>query len=128
MLRPHRHIPHRLAATLLAVLMLAFPAAGSGMFETCAVDHGSAASCVEADISDCCVKDQADARQDSSDHSPAPSGCGKCLHACCRAADAVFVRTQPLLERALVSPLLLPLEAVHAPLTCDAIFHPPRAV
>jgi hypothetical protein len=123
--RPSRPIPFRLFVALLALSVVAFPAAASGLVSHC---RGNQTTQQGGDAPHrCCTKH--DAGQDSGEGAEAPesSGCATCPNACCRpVVDVVHVRLNLMLDRKAVAPVVLPAESVHDPVTCDAIFHPPR--
>ena len=128
MLPASRHIPFRLLVALLALSVVAYPAAGAGAVAHC---RAAKASTPAGDaVKSCCAK-QAPAKGSSQGHDqhvPGSSKCAKCPHACC--APVVDVdRCSPNLidDGEVVAAQVLPAESVHDPVTCDAIFHPPRA-
>ena len=130
MARSPRHITFRVFVALLALSVVAFPAAASGLVSHCRADHSSQQSQLstgDAPHACCATHDEGSGHGDDADH-PSSSGCTKCPHACCRpAVDVVQVRLNLVLDQEVVTPVLFPTEAAHDPVTCDAIFHPPRA-
>ena len=127
MLRAERHICFRLFVALLALSVVIFPAAGAG-----AVAHCRAAATTvkpsDASPKTCCAKPATSSSQSHGDHVPGSSRCAKCPHACCApVVDVVHVSPTLAHDREVVASHVTPAESVHDPVTCDAIFHPPRA-
>ena len=127
MLRADRHICFRAFVALLALSVVIFPAAGAG-----AVAHCRAASTTlkpaDAAPRSCCAKRATGSSQSHDQHAPGSSKCAKCLHACCApVVDVVHISPTLVHDREVVTSHVLPAESVHDPVTCDAIFHPPRA-
>ena len=123
MSRTRRSNFSRLLTVLLAVVMFAFPAAASaGLVGHCATGHAD-------DVQhDCCAVPDAAGSEDHGSDPADSSGCTKCMHACCRTtADVVRGRVTIVIDQDVIVPILVPAESVHDPVTCDAIFHPPRA-
>jgi len=126
-MRVQRHICFRLFVALLALSVVIFPAAGAG-----AVAHCRAAATTvkpsDAAPQSCCAKSATNPSQSQDDHVPGSSKCPKCLHACCApVVDVVHVTPTLAHDREVVASHVMPADSVHDPVTCDAIFHPPRA-
>jgi|SRR5688572_16254623 len=126
MLRANRLILDQLLTVLLAVVMVAFPAAAAGTGDCCAARHADDHA-VAAEHACCHSTPDADTQDEDADPS-APADCPKCTHACCRAtADVVRSRPDVVFDQDVIAPVLFPPQSTHDPVTCDAIFHPPRA-
>jgi hypothetical protein len=122
-----RHIPFRLFVALLALSVVAFPAAAAGVVSHCRA--GESVRQGDDAPRSCCARHAAESERGEDADAPASSGCPNCPHACCRpAVDVVHVRLDLVaLDGEVVAPVMVPAESVHDPVTCDAIFHPPRA-
>ena len=121
-----RHIAFCLLIALLALSVVAFPAAASGVVAHCKAGHAERQ--VSAGSHACCAAEDAPSPEDRDTNAPESSGCANCPHACCRpAVDVVHVWLDLLLDRVVIAAPVLPVESVHDADACDAIFHPPRA-
>lgn len=124
-----RTIPARLLTTLLVVVLAVFPTLASGAPQHCG-DHEDVAACCETadDACECCAGRESTSEEEKDSDSSCPSGCTKCMHSSCRTtAEVVRNRTTLPLDQDVIVPVVLPAESMHDPVTCDAIFHPPRA-
>ena len=122
-----RHNVFRLFVALLAVSVVVFPAAGAGAVAHCRAAAKSAKP-AEATVKTCCAKQDNSSSEGQDGHLPGSSKCARCLHACCApAVDVVHVSPMVAHDREVVASHVMPAESVHDPVTCDAIFHPPRA-
>ena len=126
MFRGCRDISFRLFVALLALAVVAFPAAAPGMAPHCQARHSLKQG--GEPPHDCCSLSDAESGHDEDADAPTKSGCAACPHACCRpAVQVVPVRLSLLLDGEVVASVVLPAESVHDAITCAAIFHPPRA-
>jgi hypothetical protein len=127
MMRSRGHIVFRLMIALLALSIVAYPAAGTGAVAHCCA--GKVVKPAADTVKRCCAKQiKTSSSERQGHHAPASSKCEKCSHACCApVVDVVRITPSVIHSGDVVAVNALSAESVHDSDACDAIFHPPRA-
>jgi hypothetical protein len=130
MLKTFGSIPSRFIAPILVLVITFAPALAAGVADDCGLQH-TRVQVQEHD--DCChgglaTPDAEQLADPGYPQGPERPCCPRCMHACCRAADVVYRHAVDFPDDRLpVGPILPVTELHHDPVTCDAVFHPPRA-
>lgn len=114
----------RCLAIVLALVMASFPAVSAwAAGGRCCSHDEQAASAVQ-----CCARHESEPDESSTSQPETDRHCGlTCLSLCCRAIDVPRGDMCVSGASSLVVPVILMTQSIHTPITCDAIFHPPRA-